>query len=127
MRVKTDGEVARITNRIVTAMVHLQRLPGLKLSQRERSGREARLRGKIDELVALLETGEHSQIEKIVASVKVDIAQGRARYVSVGARRHFDFPLNWKSDGGIIASAPPIKGKTLQFFQSLQRPQQVLS
>lgn len=127
MRVKTDGEVARITNRIVTAMVHLQRLPTLKLSQRERTGREARLQGKIDELVALLETGEHPQIGKIVASVKVDIAQGRARYVSVGARRYFDFPLNWKSDGGIIASAPPIKGKTLQFFQSLQRPQQALS
>ncbi|MCX9156477.1 hypothetical protein OPU71_10125 [Niveibacterium sp. 24ML] len=73
---RTDGQVAYLISRILRAA----------------------LRGDdqtVQDVIALIENGEHPKSAEIVASIKADIDAQRVQYVAAGARRFFEFPLNW--------------------------------
>lgn len=62
--------------------------------------RETELKTRIADLIASIAAGEHPAAADIAASVRGDYERRRTSFVAAGARRFFDFGLNWLVEGG---------------------------
>ena len=110
--ISTDGQIALIVNKIVRSLGQLKGLGNRRFSPAVHDKRKAELTARIAALITQIAESSHAGAPEIVKSVQGDCDAGRAAYVAAGARRFFDFPLNWQiRSGEVVAETAAITQK----------------
>ncbi len=100
----TDGQIALIVNKIVRSLSQLKGLENRRFSPAVHNKRKAELTTRIAALITQIAESCHTGALEIANSVLGDCDAGRAAYVAAGARRFFDFPLNWQIRNGEVVA-----------------------
>ena len=93
---KTDGQIALLINRVVKSMIAIYKLKTRGYGAEALIKREADLRNKCNTLISEICDSEHPNAALICESARSDYAADRFRFIAAGARRYFEFPLNWE-------------------------------
>ncbi len=100
----TDGQIALIVNKIARSLSQLNGLEKRRFSSAVYDKRKAELAARVAVLITQINESDHAGALKIAESVQADCDAGRAAYIAAGARRFFDFPLNWQiREGEVVA------------------------
>ena len=100
----TDGQIALIVNMIVRSLSQLKGLESRRFSPAVYDKRKNELTARIATLITQITGFDHVGAREIAESVRKDCDAGRAAYVAAGARRFFNFPLNWQIRNGEVVA-----------------------
>ena len=110
--ISTDGQIALIVNKIVRSLSQFTGFANRRFSPAVHDKRKAELTARIAILIAQIAESSHAGATEIAESVRKDCDTGRAAYVAAGARRFFNFPLNWQiRSGEVVAGTAAITQK----------------
>lgn len=100
---KTDGEIAAEVNKIVRSIKQMLTLDR-KYTAPVVAKRKVELDTRILDLIAQIETSQHTNAARIASTIRLDYRDGRVKYLPEGVRRLFELPANWFAhDGELMA------------------------
>ena len=101
MKDVTDGQIALIVNSIYRSMHQISTL-GNRFSPAVAASRAEKLDSKVTALIERIEVSNHIGAKEIAESIRQDVAEERIQFITAGARRFFNFPLNWSIRNGEV-------------------------